>query len=552
MPLQKPPPQHWCTTDKQPSVDPYIMRQRRRTLQTISELSPRYELHPRSTETTEIRREGLSNGTIGNGETKAIKNSRRRSMPIHGTTVTRGTRGTRDTRDTSIPLPTSSNLHRAKSDYRSSRNYGRRRSVPSSLYSLDSQGRSLSPVTEGEPLKRPISHSKLPMPEESTNWPHRRPSFTYLLGNSENVRDREVEGEKQMLKWERALLEANARRDVSVLATGTPSPPSILSRSTTPLLAESAGSHEILADTNSGYRSMMGMHASRYREDDGGKNSDPRKRQSRKGSMDRGALGDGTSGRRPSVYSGRYAQKRSECKGTEPPWVLYNKPSTHWVSAEGPLPSDHHVSSSQVSSKVCSVSSCRAIEMSHRRSVSSMRATGHPLRQNPISAREDIATTGANVEAFPGVIPDARLYGTTPGPSCQKAVYGSRRSATPQESRRPSTNQECSQSGSRKTHSARARSMAKDSDIIYRENPDKRGLMAPGSETARRMRQKRTEQATVEDEGELRQAKIKERVGRANELEEEKERGLLQQRPKTTMKRKKKRWCLLCGLISGG
>ena len=94
--------------------------------------------------------------------------------------------------------------------------------------------------------------------------------------------------------------------------------------------------------------------------------------------------------------------------------------------------------------------------------------------------------------------------------------------------------------------------MAKDSDIIYRENPDKRGLMAPGSETARRMRQKRTEQATVEDEGELRQAKIKERVGRANELEEEKERGLLQQRPKTTMKRKKKRWCLLCGLISGG
>ncbi|KAL5420351.1 hypothetical protein PMIN04_006577 [Paraphaeosphaeria minitans] len=199
--------------------------------------------------------------------------------------------------------------------------------------------------------------------------------------------------------------------------------------------------------------------------------------------------------------------------------------------------------STRSSSTQSSVSSSTTKPTQRLSSFTYTRPSDHPLRQNPVTSTMGSNDCGhgltqANVEtssppplshAFLGSQLVAQTSYAHPIPASPKSVA----------SRQRSRSRSASQSRASSVH---VQKVTDTNDIIYRENPDKRGLATSDSRNGLRRASREEIERRVARE------KVKERVRWANELEEKKEQELVEGEQKKQKQKKKSRG-FLCGLF---
>ncbi|KAF2447079.1 hypothetical protein P171DRAFT_430016 [Karstenula rhodostoma CBS 690.94] len=558
MPLQKPPPKSPRVADQKVRADKHVRNQRRKTLQTISELAPQHATTQGSTGSSSWARNDVTiydgPGSIGS---KHSRSSRRRSLPVQGLSSQRDYTVFPARSISSSAVPTLNRSGTAPNNLQgSARNNPRRRSMPSSF---ETRGRSLSPVAEGELSRQPIrdeSHDSAP----SRNWPGRQQSNNASRGTDQQGGGWNARRERDLIKREQALMEANVRRtrERHGLAIGSPS---ALPTATPPPAAKR---DDLIAQQSRYYSQLPPL------SQPASTNTVRRHSRGRNGRQVNGTIIDGrlfldtdtgsANGTTPTP-----GLRRSISATSDRHWTSYREPSSRTVTpavrsvsstsflesalAERQLVEPRSSSSLQTSSNSTRSSSTKSSVSSSatkptQRSPSSTytRSFDHPLRQNPVTSTVGsndggAALTQANLEtSFPP--PTSHAF---PGPELvAQATYPHPIPASPKSvaSRQRSRSRGASQPRASSVH---IQKVTDQNDIIHRENPDKRGLTTPDSHNAARRGSREEAERRVARE------KIKERVRRANELEEEKERELVEKKQK---KNKKTSRGLLCGLFA--
>lgn len=515
MPLQKSPPKSQRVTDRKTSVEQPNLKHWRRSLHTISELAPQHSVSQgiaasSSTGSSNAALDG-SNGILSS---KSTKTARRRSLPNQYSTSQRGYIKSPTVSRPTAATPTSQRSVADVSNVKgSARNNPRRRSMPSSF---EPRGRSLSPVAEGELSRQPVQQDQLQSPEPSGSRFRGKQSDGKVQGKGQeggwNARR-----ERELIKREQALLDANARRERERLGLNigsTSSVPSLTATRNTTANARAVDQSRHYSPSVPSNQAMLTVP--------GRRNSRGRDGRQVKGSIIDGRLfqdvGSSQSRAIPELRTSVSAQATSDGR-----WVSYNEDD--FVDPRSSSSLQTSTSSTRSSSTKSSLSTgSGAMRPSRRSSLSYTRAAEHPLRQNPVadqqapSKQQITQATQVRVEA--GRQTSVQEFGQLPacGGRIQKALDAS--------------------------------------DVIFRENPDKRGL---GSR--RVSREEAGRQTSVQEFGQSREEageaqrraareKIKERVRRANELEEEKEKELVKERKKKSGRGTEK-GCrgMVCGLF---
>lgn len=580
MPLQKPPPKsRRAVADPKIRSDKHVRSQRRKTLQTISELAPHHAAPQGSTVSlTWTGNAATKYGSPGNSLSGSSRSSRRRSLPVQGSRSQREPAGI-PTLTTSIAVP---GLHRSvTSPYNqqgSSRNNPRRRSMPSSF---EARGRSLSPVAEGELSRNPMPQDDMHPSEPGGVRSRGKQSNGNLRASEQSGGGWNARRERELVKRERALIEANARRARERLGLAIGTSPNLPSSTPVPI----AKSDDLIAHQSRFYSQLPSLSQPL--------SSDPNRRNSRgrHGRQVSGSIIDGRliqdaetrawnnttpnrGLRRSFSATSEHLQGTSFLiepanKGIAP--AIRSASSNSFLSsalAERQLIDPRSSSSLQTSSTSTRSSSSKssvsgastATKPSQRSSFAYARQSNHPLRQNPITTNPDIRPplTQANLETnmplpTPPPPPDPPLshaflgsqllpqtaYSYSHHPPPQKANSARQRSRSRSRSRSHSRTSSAARQPARKSSDYQ-------NDVIYRENPDKRHLSGKdGSDVL--MRRSSREEA----ERRIAKEKIRERVRRANELEEKKERELVAEGKKRKKEKDKSRG-FLCGLFARG
>jgi hypothetical protein len=557
MPLQKPLPKSRRVADQRVRADRHVLNQRRKTLQTISELAPQHATTQGSTGSSSWPSNDVtiydSPGTVGS---KHSRNSRRRSLPAQGSTSQRAYTLFPAISAISPAVPTQ---HRSGTSPRSpqgnARHNPRRRSMPSSF---ETRGRSLSPVAEGELSRQPVpGDSQASAP--SGNRSGRKQPNSALRGTEQQGGGWNARRERELLKREQALMEANARRirelhgiaigSSSTLPTATPLP---------------AAKRDDLIAQQSRYYSQLPSLSQPANPNTIRRNSRGRNGRQVNGSIIDGRLFQDVDTRSASGTTPQPGLRRSVSATTDLHWAPHREaadgttaPAMRSVSSASFLSSalaerqwtDPRSSSSvqtssnstRSSSTKSSVSSSAAKPTQRSSSFTYTRSSDHPLRQNPVTSHDGSspALTQANLETN---LPPPLSHAFLGSQLVAQANYSHPIPASPRSvaSRQRSRSRSRSQSRASAVHTPKATDQ---NDIIYRENPDKRGLATPESRNVVRRSSREDADRRVARE------KMKERVRRANELEERKERELVEEDNK---KKKERSRGFLCGLFRKG
>lgn len=559
MPLQKPSPNSRCFDGSKSATEQQILRRRRYTLQTIGELAP--QQHGALQEPIVPSSRGDKNRYLLHSNekvsSKSSKISRRQSLPTQWSTSRHGHAST-----AGVPVaPTGTPALRrsftdSKNSSSSARNKSRRRSMPSSF---EPRGRSLSPVAEGELPRYQIHTDNFRSLE-----PGHEQSEKEQSGQEEKEKEKEkreqceagwnARRKRELVKREQALFEGNAQRERERLRIRR----SALASSSTPLPdPRTRSSHHLLQPLPSNQTTASGSNHLQNRVRDG---------RSIHGSIIDGRLFLDFYGSDQTATSDL---RRSLSTESEPRLPPCNDRSNRMMIAHMRSPSsnsytssvsiEHHLADPRSSSSLqTSFSSTRpssmnssmsgtsgATKYSRRSSFTYSRGSDHPLRQNPVSGQQDTLTglAGANVVA-PTDMTHIGLYSRQIAQSRQvggtQIAQGSlqpRTSLLPREISRTPTRWRESPST---VHFNKA---GETNDVIFRENPDKRG-MAP-RRPSRHERNEIQRQAARE--------KTQERVRRANELEKKKEQELAVEEKEQSKDKRKRRGArgLFCGLFGG-
>ncbi|KAK7183765.1 uncharacterized protein CC84DRAFT_1174969 [Paraphaeosphaeria sporulosa] len=556
MPLQKPPPKSRRVADQKVRADKQIKNQRRKTLQTISELAPHHATTQGSTGSSSwSRNDVITHDSPGNLGLKHSRNSRRRSLPVQGLASQRDCTGFSERSISSSGVSTLQRSGTALNNQQgSSRNNPRRRSMPTSF---ETRGRSLSPVAEGELSRQPIPDDLLgsaPSRSRSGRQQSDGPSRgTDQQGGGWNARRK-----RDLIRREQALMEANARRTKEHLSLA------IGSSAALPTVSPLPASRDDLIAQQSRYYSQLPSLSQ-----PAGANSVRRNSRGRNGRQVNGTIIDGrlfldmdpgnagsspqTSGLRRSVSatSDRHWTSHREPANRTAVTAIRSVSSTSLLGsalAERQLVEPRSSSSLQTSSNSTrssstksSVSSSTTKPTQRSSSFTYTRLVDHPLRQNPVTrtmGSNDCgpALTQANLETS---LPPPLSHAFLGSQLVTQTTYAHSVPASPKSvaSRQRPRSGSASQSRASSVH---VQKVTDSNDIIYRENPDKRGPATPDSRNgSRRYSREETERQVARE-------KIKERVRRANELEEKKERELVEEEQK---RKKAKSRGFICGLF---
>jgi hypothetical protein len=553
MPLQKPPPKSRRVADQRVRADGHVLNQRRKTLQTISELAPQHATTQGSTGSSSWASNDVtiydSPGTVGS---KHSRNSRRRSLPVQGSTSQRAYSLFPAIPPTPPAVPTQ---HRSETTPRipqgNARHNPRRRSMPSSF---ETRGRSLSPVAEGELSRQAMPDDSQASALSGSQCGRKQPNGasrgTEQQGGGWNARR-----ERELIKREQALMEANARRIRELHGIAIASSSNLPIQTPLP-----AAKRDDLIAQQSRYYSQLPSLSQPASTNTVRRNSRGRNGRQVNGSIIDGRLFQDVDSRSASGTTSQPGLRRSVSATSDPHWTSHREaidgtmtPIMRSVSSGSFLSSalserqlmDPRSSSSlqtssnstRSSSTKSSVSSSTTKPIQRLSSFTYTRPSDHPLRQNPVSshAGSSPALTQANLETS---LPPPMSHAFLGSQLVAQTAYSHPIPASPRSvaSRQRSRSRSRSQSRASAGHTPK---VTDQDDIIYRENPDKRGLAAPESgNVVRRPSREDAERRAARE-------KIKERVRRANELEEKKERELVEE----DRKKKKRSRGFLCGLF---
>lgn len=559
MPLQKPPPKSRRVADQKARIDKHIQDQRRKTLQTISELAPQHATTQGSTGSSSwTRNDATISDSAGNIGPKHSRSNRRRSLPVQGLASQRDYAIFPAKSISSSAVPTQQRSGPAPNNPQgSARNNPRRRSMPSSF---DTRGRSLSPVAEGELSRQPIPDDSQDS-VSSRNRSGRQQSNNLPRGTDQQGGGWNARRERDLIEREQALMEANARRTRERLGLAIGSSSTL--PTATPLPA--ARRDDLIAQQSRYYSQLPSLRQP------ASTNTVRRNSRGRNGRQVNGTIIDGllfldTDTGSASGTAPMPGLRRSVSATSDRHWTSYREPaarpatltvrSVSSSSPLGPALADRQLveprsssslqtssNSTRSSSTKSSVSSSTTKPTQRSSSFTYTRPSDHPLRQNPVTSTmggtdRGSALTQANLEtnlpkpmfhAFLGaqLVPPATY--THPIPASPKSVA----------SRQRSRSRSASQSRASAVH---IQKVTDQNDIIYRENPDKRGLATAEGRmvVGRRSSREETERRAARE-------KVKERVRRANELEEKKERELVEEQQEKKKTRKSRGF--LCGLF---
>lgn len=591
MPLQKPPPKGHYSANRASAPDYQAeLKHRRRTLQTIAELAP----HPTASQGSIQPQSRLGNGTAaygsgGNmGARSTTKSSRRRSLPIQGSftgndratlpSMLKHRSGTptlqRSVTEPHLSTTTSENdratlpsmlksrsgnptLIRSVTDPNFSntlgRNNPRRRSMPASF---ERHGRSLSPVAEAESSRYAATYDGLQQ-QQQLNRSHSHRSKSIDLKSAQAKRSEQIgwnaHRERELMKMEQALWEANARREEerSGFKAGDTAR---LPRSRSLHSNASNDSRQARYYTQPINNSQPTLIDATRRNSNGGHLSHPNVSEER--------LFTHSVPSTPNLLLNSYQQQRNQLIMPDPRCQSANdlinrtkSPGSHSSPSSSPSSSAGDPrSSSSLQTSSASTSSKSSVSGGSGGNKPTQRypflyASGanHPLRQNPTAGYQSAHSS----------LTEANLKSTGLSTSASHSSLRSRQSVRTSQSTNsrviprspgPSTvTQERTHSRSRSQSQTQVRPQPSaihhkpnSNDIIFRENPDKRGIA--------------NKRLTREEKGALdREAtkeKIKERVRRANELEDEKERELVKEGKRKKKEKGNKFWSgVVCGLF---
>ncbi|KAF2257347.1 hypothetical protein BU26DRAFT_499858 [Trematosphaeria pertusa] len=566
MPLQKAPPQSAFSADKPLLTYRQTIRERRRTLQTISELSTQ-NVEPSE---CDWRTSGQSNNTSSRGTDGVItsiestKRNRRRSLPQHGARFENDLNTKPSILVTPADAPflrrsltdpidcTRGSRHQSSGELFTPRNDLSRLSV-GSFCSFHSQDPPLPPVAEGSSVGLKNSHPYIDVPTAQVNrmgskgkqpMKMRDGSGAYGLGQGWKARR-----ERESVEMEQAVVEAKARRErdgrgivvgsSSRLPAMSPLPIANVKDSHSRIQASHQQSLENLRamnnnrtplplDRRTSYSQIVPMHQNGI------------KRTGSAASTTRLANPDPAYQPVPQLLKSSARRSLRSPIAQEP-----HRPNpTRSSSSLRPSP----VSTTGSSSMQSSVSSNpHRTHQSSRTSTSYFKPTGTSA---PRHSQQYVAK-GRSIP-FPALTNSMPQTNHHISSATQQTVQDPRARRGSQASQSSNRHSLASQRSRSQSHLGSQPSIAhfhaisNASTIIYDENPDKRGMDVPRMESVRLLREReklvrwKAEREKAEFERTER-AKIRERVRRANELEEEKEKELAKQM------KKKKSW--LCGLL---
>ncbi|KAF1977859.1 hypothetical protein BU23DRAFT_274999 [Bimuria novae-zelandiae CBS 107.79] len=542
-------PQFKVTSD--PGSDAQTLKHRRRTLQTISELAPQ-QATSRSLTGTPSR----GNNDIpvydkgGKSWPNPTRSFRRRSFPAQSSTGQRCHASTPKVAINVTVTPKSQFLTRSsKASKSSTRNNPRRRSMPSSF---ETRGRSLSPVAEGELSRHTTHDDNIQLAKLIPTRSRRRQSDSASQGKEQQEGGWNARREREFIKREQALLEVNAQRQRERLGFNMGSSSVLPSFAPLPNLEANT-----TASKHSRYYPQPIHNNQPMAADPGRRHSRGRSVRQVNGNIIDGFLFQDGSASQPNAPT---KLRRSLSATSDPRWLSHNdrinrtmSPGLRSSSSNSLIsctptersPAEPRSSSSlntfpnstrSSSMKSSGSAAYSAMRPSQRSSFTYTRGVGHPLRQNPVES----LPVRADVKPEHVVSPPPSTHVFLQSPYTAQALY-SRTVPPVQSSIAPSTSHiphNLSRPPSRSQQTPSAAHMQKTlavTDVIYRENPDKRGLPTRGL----------SKEKKDEAQRRARREKVKERVRRANMLEEEREKELVE-----VDKAKKRSRGLLCGLFS--
>jgi hypothetical protein len=577
MPLQKVPSASLVVTDKSTSIDRNVLRERRRTLQTISELSPQG-----GTDWTDNSSKAHGNEFKETTTSRtSAKSTRRRSLPIQGIGAGYGYQNNSSILVTSteaLPLRrsvTDASGTKRNTTHRSSNGSlvdSHRLSRKSSSRCRHSQDAPLLSIAEGAQLD-PRSHSHSvysPPPYFKQNGSLAKQSTNGPVRHSEDWNARR---ERERVLREQAIVAAKARREKDrQSAVGSSSSlqcVSTLPTAKTKEIGSQNSQKHMLAHTQqiSGNQSRVlldqrpscGLIPERV----GGNYANH--------GLPRGTTSNG----KDIPIAQRDMALRSHSVSSMPSWA-YHANSTigaihHIASASPsqllvtPFPQDQYQSSRTRSSSSVSpspISTCSSNVSGVSHGTSQTQPSSLSLPSAGTRHKAELQVNNGRLEIFPALTDALPRPMTSQSATLNPTPKPRRYSQSSQNSRRKSLTQVPSHSKSQlQPHCSLAgyRSSLDMTGIIYRENPDKRDMPAvarmPSTSNVLKKREKVPRRQTEEEKSEAEKTakekarerakeRMRERVKRANELENEKEKELANAEMK-----KKKRQSLFCGLF---
>lgn len=592
MPLQKLPPSRVLLTDKRSTTERQALRDRRKTLQTINELSPQSTaLSERNSTFFKEENNTAIPGAIGNSNAKRTKSGRRKSLPVPGN------RPEHDTTSKPSILVTPAEaavVHRFQKDpigwhpfarsqprdgpKSSGSNKTKRVSINSPKGDGRSQDPPLSPVAEGA-LLDPNGSIHAASPQRPN--PYRMHSQTKQPTAPGNGKSSQEGGwnarrEKERLQRQQAIEEAKSRRarEGHGIIVGTSS--NLPSMSPLPTMRKS------IADLQ-GHLNQQPMLQNGWKSERNGANQplDRRASYNQMGQHTNGVQAYEQTSKRASTgghvhVTPRDSFRRSRSEGSDPSWALHSNPTSAAIpqlvrssssgtysipitnqrylpnqnqSSSSPAHSPHSTCASSIKSTVSDKSN--RTQMSHR----SIPYAGY-IPDMPTAQSKHYSFDG-NTGPFPTLM-RKKPQPNVPLRSTSLIVAGPQQSLQAEQLKRSSQISLASthQSSNRQRSRSRTRNRASASQVginskidsvIQAENPDKTPSLQT-SESARlakereKLAQWKAEREKRESEKQARE-KIKERVRRANELEAEKEKELIKET------KKKNRKSFLCGIF---
>lgn len=543
MPLQRLPPISRAMPDSKAAIDQAILVQRRKTLQTISDLAPPYAASQGLARKSS--RADSEEFLLYNSRRASLNNSkasRRKSLPYQMIT------SQHDRIENPPRIPAAYNLHQFPTESNharlANRNSPKRRSMPSYF---EPRGRSLSPVAEGQLSRQQLQGHNLQVVDTGRRSPRRKQSHSDC-DTKKHKGGWNARRQRDLLKREQDFVEGNVQRERKRLGLDPRVP-----AKNAPMKESSKPKANVYRYYTrpfpSGQAAIVDENRREHsaRDDSHGYGSMPNHRS---------FLDSGTSEMK-SVPEFR----RSLSITREPHSLSYNEVFNQTVassmvsspcnSTQSTIPAERYLSAPRSSSSFQTyINSTRSsstksngsgisstTKRSERVPLSHAQKPNHPLRQNPVLDKQNsppalIGTSVDNSALLHPLSPSGLNTGSTHPrvfsvsqqsglPLTCSLPHGlSRRPVPPQPKVMVTSVQEGLDTG----------------NVLYRENPDKRGLVG------RRLSRQGMGEAQKRAEREM----VQERVKRANELEDARQKELVKEE-----KRKTQRYNgFLCGFFA--
>ena len=563
MPLQKASPESPLTTNEATSIDRNVLKERRRTLQTISELSPQGATILEWADTSSKAGGNNLDGTTA--PSSSVKSTRRRSLPSQGMGPSHDSRKNPSILVTPTEAPL---LRRSLTDPTDrTRNANRRSSTGSLAESHRLSGKSFSRCRHSQdpPLFSIAEGAQSDPSSQNHAILSPQPYFIQagalgkqsMKGPVHHSEDWNTLRERERSIREQAIVAANARREKERrIAMG--SPPLLPFMSPLPM----AKAKEIYI-RRQGSQKQIPPYAQQV---SGNHSRDLLDRRNNYGQIPQHVYGNhanrlvpqrATSSGLPLLNDQRGPLQRSHTIATEPSWTYHANSTieatrpTRTLSSQmlaPPMSKDQHQPSR--------IRPCSSFSPSPNHTPSSsVSGSSHGTSQTPRSSSSRSSSRKRYYAQFPANNGRLEVF---PALAVVPAAIGAQSTSAALDPKRRRYSQ--SSQSSRQVSLTRTTSMAglnMDNDptgIIQRENPDKRGMRAVASvPPAGNVLRKRGKVSQPQSEGEKpkfektgsekAKEKMRERVKRANELEIEKEKELVRE------EKRRNRRTLFCGLF---